>query len=112
MARCLAFALLLSASPALAQQAVAPETESHSGLSVSGGVTLLSDYRFRGISRSDEDPAVQGQFTISLPDGFYAGARATSLRHFTGHGAAEADFYAGYGTDIAPGTTLDAGLVY
>src|SRR4051812_7182320 len=91
MTRCLAFALLLSASPALAQQTEAPETGSHSSLSVSGGAFLLSDYRFRGISRSDEDPAVQGQITLSLPNGLYAGARATSLRHFAGHGDAEAD---------------------
>ena len=29
-----------------------------------------------------------------------------------GHGGAEADLYAGYGTGIAPGTTLDAGVIY
>ena len=104
--------LALCASPALAQTSDAPPAESHSGPSISGGVTLLSDYRFRGISRSDEDPAVQGQLTVSLPHGLYAGARATSLRHFAGHGDAEADLYAGYGTTIAPGTNLDAGLIY
>src|SRR3569623_1846084 len=104
--------LAFCASPALAQTSDAPPVESHSGPSISGGVTLLSDYRFRGISRSDEDPALQGQFTISLPNGLYAGARGTSLHHFAGHGDAEADLYAGYGTDIAPGTTLDAGVLY
>jgi len=105
--------LVAAASPAFAQASgEAPVVAGPSGPSVSGGATLLSDYRFRGISRSDEDPAVQGQFTISLPNGLYAGARGTSLRHFAGHGGAEADLYAGYGTDIAPGTTLDAGLLY
>ena len=104
--------LAFCAAPALAQSSDAPPTGGHSGLSISGEATLLSDYRFRGISRSDADPAVQGQFTISLPNGLYAGTRATSLHHFAGHGDAEADLYAGYGTDIAPGTTLDAGLLY
>jgi uncharacterized protein (TIGR02001 family) len=112
MTRAAFLLLLLSASPAFAQTSGDPTAGVHSGPSISGGATLLSDYRFRGISRSDEDPAVQGQFTVSLPDGLYAGARATSLRHFAGHGGGEADLYAGYGTDIAPGTTLDAGLLY
>jgi uncharacterized protein (TIGR02001 family) len=103
--------LLLCAAPAFAQDAALPAGGA-GGLSVSGGAFLLSDYRFRGVSRSDEDPALQGQFTVSLPDGLYAGARGTSLRHFTGHGDAEADLYAGYGTNVAPGTSLDAGLLY
>jgi uncharacterized protein (TIGR02001 family) len=104
--------LLLCITPAFAQQEDARSVESHSGPSVTGEIILLSDYRFRGVSRSNEDPAVQGQLTISLPNGLYAGTRATSLRHFAGHGDAEADLYAGYGTDIAPGTSLDAGLLY
>ena len=103
--------LLACAAPALAQQQDAPAAGGASGLSVSGSAFLLSDYRYRGVSRSDEAPAVQGQFTLLLPAGLYAGARGTSLRHFAGHGGAEADLYAGYGTDIAPGTSLDAGLM-
>jgi len=104
--------LLASAAPALAQQNGDAPLAGHSGLSVSGGAFLLTDYRYRGVSRSNEAPAVQGQFTLSLPQGFYAGARGTSLRRFPGHGDAEADLYAGYGTDIAPGTSLDAGVMY
>lgn len=112
----LASLLLACAAPAFAQQqqqqdAPAP-VAGVSGLSISGGALLLSDYRYRGVSRSDEAPAVQGQFTLSLPDGFYAGGRGTSLHHFAGHGNAEADLYAGYGTGIASGTSLDAGLMY
>lgn len=102
--------LFVAASPALAQQDAAPTGSS--GPSISGDVQLLSDYRYRGVSRSNDAPAVQGQFTVSLPDGFYAGGRGTSLRHYAGHGDAEADLYVGYGRNIAPGTTLDAGLMY
>ncbi|HEY1606052.1 MAG TPA: TorF family putative porin [Allosphingosinicella sp.] len=109
----IAFLLLAGAAPAFAQQqdAAAAPSGGSSGLGASGDAFLLSDYRYRGVSRSDDAPAVQGQFTLSLPDGFYAGARATSLRRFAGHGDAEADLYAGYGTNIAPGTTLDAGVM-
>lgn len=107
-----ALPLLLSASAAFAQTGGEPGVAVHGGPSISGGIFLLSDYRFRGISRSDEDPAVQGELTVSLPIGLYAGGRGTSLHHFAGHGDAEADLYLGYGTGIAPGTTLDAGVIY
>lgn len=112
IARLLVLSLACCAAPVLAQQDETAPVAGHSSLSVSGGAFLLSDYRFRGVSRSDDAPVVQGQATVSLPDGLYAGARATSLRHFAGHGGAEADLYAGYGTDIAPGTSLDVGLLY
>jgi uncharacterized protein (TIGR02001 family) len=95
---------LLAAAPAAVQASPEP--------AVSGALTFLSDYRFRGISRSDGDPALQGQLTVFLPDGLYAGVRATSLRRYAGHGVAEADLYAGYGRNIAPGTSVDAGLLY
>jgi uncharacterized protein (TIGR02001 family) len=108
----LALFLLAAAAPALAQQqGDAAPTGGASNIGISGDVFLLSDYRYRGVSRSDEAPAVQGQLTVSLPAGFYAGARGTSLSHYAGHGDAEADLYAGYGTGIAPGTTLDAGIM-
>ncbi|HEX4737556.1 MAG TPA: TorF family putative porin [Allosphingosinicella sp.] len=109
----LALLLLAGAAPAFAQQQEAPgPVGGPSGLSISGNAFLLSDYRYRGVSRSGDAPAVQGQFTLSLPDGFYAGARGTSLHHYAGHGDAEADLYAGYGTGVAPGTSLDAGVMY
>ena len=62
MTRWLPLLLLLSAVPALAQQAEPPVEAHHSSLGVSGGAWLLSDYRFRGISRSYGDPAVQGNY--------------------------------------------------
>jgi uncharacterized protein (TIGR02001 family) len=56
---------LLSAAPAVAADLGA-------GFSVGGGATLVSDYRFRGISQTDKRFAVQGTFTISHKSGFYA----------------------------------------
>ncbi|MEA2998466.1 MAG: hypothetical protein QOK17_299 [Sphingomonadales bacterium] len=80
--------------------------------SVGGGVTLLSDYRFRGLSRSGGGPALQGQLNFSLPNGLYAGGRGTTLKGVRALGDAELDLYAGYGAALASGTTLDAGLTY
>lgn len=92
------------------------------GLDVAGSLTLLSDYRFRGVSRSDEDPAVQGSLSLSHVSGFYAGATATSLKGTDGFrlrdpafrdlGDVELDLYAGYSTPIGRGFSLDGGLVY
>jgi uncharacterized protein (TIGR02001 family) len=105
--------LTLLAAPALAEphdEAAPPSAGAKA--SVGGGVTLLSDYRFRGISRSGGDPALQGQLTLSLPNGLYAGGRGTTLKGVRALGDAELDVYAGYGAMIGSGTTLDAGLTY
>lgn len=114
-----ALALLLAVpfvalgAPAFAQSDEGEEVGApEKGISISGGATLLSDYRFRGISRSDEDPAVQGQITVSVPSGFYAGARGTSLRRFASKSDAEIDLYAGYGGNLGLGTAFDVGLLY
>jgi uncharacterized protein (TIGR02001 family) len=103
--------LALLAAPASAEpsDAAAP---AGAKAKVSGGLTLLSDYRFRGISRSGGDPALQGQITVSLPNGLYAGGRGTTLKGVRALGDAELDLYAGYGATIASGTTLDAGITY
>ena len=112
-----AFAL---AGPAAAQEGEEVPVEEVSqegggsalGLDIGGEALLLSDYRFRGISRSGEDPAVQGQLTVSVPSGLYAGARATSLGDAGALGSAQVEAYAGYGTELSLATSLDAGLLY
>ncbi len=92
------------------------------GLSVSGEANLLSDYRFRGVSRSNEDPALQGQLTIAHDSGFYVGTRATSLDgldnfrfrdpQFEDLGDVEFDVYAGFNRDVGAGFSVDGGLLY
>ena len=131
----LASLLLLAGAPALAQQEpvdeAAPADEpfepagaapTGSGLDLSGEVTLLSDYRFRGVSRSDEDPAVQAELTLSHDSGLYGGVTATTLQGLDGFrlrdpgfrdlGDVELDLYAGYGAQLGGGFSVDAGLLY
>jgi uncharacterized protein (TIGR02001 family) len=106
------FLLLACGAPAWAQDE-APETADGGGLRLSGEAILLSDFRFRGVSRSGGDPAAQGQLTLSAPSGFYAGARGTAaLDEVPGLGNVQLDLYAGYGADLGSGTSLDAGLLY
>ena len=40
---------------------------------ISANVALVSDYRFRGISQSNENPAIQGGFDYAFENGFYVG---------------------------------------
>jgi uncharacterized protein (TIGR02001 family) len=107
-----AFSLLVCAAPAAAQEDTDTPIGGSSGLGISGEINLLSDFRFRGISRSDKDPAVQGALTVSTPGGFYAGGRATSLKRAPRLGDAQLDLYAGFGADLGLGTSIDAGLMY
>ncbi len=89
---------------------------------VSGSLTLMSDYRFRGISRSDEDPALQAVLSLSAGRGFYAGTRATTLSGEDSFrrrnpalrdlGDVELDLYAGFGTLLGDGFEIDSGLLY
>lgn len=118
------FAPFAVAAPALASvaPAAAEVPLAGSGLSLSGEAELMSDYRFRGISRSDEDPAAQANLTVSHASGFYLGTRATTLSGIDNFrirdprvddlGDLELDLYAGYSADLGGGLTLDGGLMY
>jgi len=107
--------LALATAPASAQDETAPAPD----LAVSGGATVISDYRFRGISRSDGDFAVQGTVNLNHASGFYAGAWASSIDGgcdgatplLTCHGDAEVDLYGGF-SKIIDGVGVDVGLLY
>lgn len=99
--------LAATATPAFAQ-----EEEAEGPITISGGVTLISDYRFRGVSLSGEDFAVQPTITVSHESGFYAGLWGSNLDDTAIYGEVEVDAYIGYNTEIAEGTTLDASLIY
>lgn len=45
----------------------------------SGDVGIVSDYSNRGISRSDEGPALQGRLQLNHPSGVYAGVGASTV---------------------------------
>ena len=109
-------AAALLASPALAQDEPAA-TGGRPALDITARIDLFSDYRFRGVSRSDEDPAVQAGVALYHDSGFYAGARATSLAgidrfRLQDQGDAQIDLYAGYSAELGGGFSLDAGVMY
>lgn len=63
--------------------------------SVTGSAAFVSDYRFRGVSLSDRDPAVQGSITLSTASGFFAGAWGSSIEDYAG-ATTEIDLYGGW----------------
>jgi uncharacterized protein (TIGR02001 family) len=67
----LAFATI--ATPALAEDAPA------SDFTVTGGATVVTDYRFRGISQTNEKFAVQGTIGVSHSSGLYIGTWGSSI---------------------------------
>lgn len=112
-------AALAAGAPAMAQDEAAEEALGvpGAGIDAFAEVNLLSDYRFRGVSRSDEDPAAQVALTLSHGSGFYLGGRGTSLNGIDGLqgrdlGDVELDLYAGYGAQLGGGFEVDAGAVY
>ena len=88
----IALAVSSLASVALAQ--TAPE----SSLSYNAGV--VSDYRYRGISQSRLNPALQGGVDYADKSGFYVGAWGSTIKWIKDAGASagsvEIDLYGGY----------------
>lgn len=110
MAAVLAMASVFFVTPAIAQDDGA-ETPP---LTVSGNVGLVSDYRFRGVSLSGGDVALQGGITVTHETGFYAGGWASSIDDAGTdiYGDVELDLFGGWSGSIAEGIGLDVGLLY
>ena len=89
----------------LAMTALAAQAE------VTGNLGLTSDYRFRGISQSQNAPAVQGGVDYNHSSGFYIGNwnSSVSSQVYTQGSGVESDLYAGFKKDIYKGLTLDVG---
>lgn len=72
----------------------------------SANIALVSDYVFRGVSQTLEDPAIQGGFDYNHESGFYAGTWASNVDFVDGgpddDGAdLEVDLYLGFGGDFS-----------
>lgn len=97
---------ILAASAALPTAAYAQE-ESSDGITISGSATVVSDYRFRGFSQSNEEAAIQGGFTVAHDSGFYIGTWGSSIGFANG---TEIDGIVGFATEVGSGVTADVGV--
>jgi uncharacterized protein (TIGR02001 family) len=83
---------------------------------ISYNVGVVSDYRFRGISQSRLDPALQGGIDYThAPSGFYAGTWLSSIKWIKdagGSGDVEVDLYGGKRGEIVKDVSYDVGGLY
>ncbi|MCA3147972.1 MAG: hypothetical protein ING18_02665 [Burkholderiales bacterium] len=109
--------------------AVQAQSAPKSDWTLTGNVSVVSDYRYRGISQTNRKPAIQGGFDLAHSSGFYVGnwnssiswlsdASAFYVTESGGSGAGnvssniEMDFYAGYKGEVTKGLGFDVGALY
>ena len=109
-----AFAQDTTALPPGVSTDTAGDTAPPEPITVSGSATIVSDYRFRGVSQSDQEMAVQGGITIAHESGVYVGTWASNLAGWGTFGGAnmELDLIGGYKAKLAENATLDVGLTW
>ncbi|NHZ34524.1 hypothetical protein F0185_13120 [Massilia sp. CCM 8692] len=82
---------------------------------VSVNAAATSDYRYRGISQTRLQPALQGGADLlHKPSGWYAGVWASTIKWTNdagGDGKVEIDVYSGKRGDLAGGIGYDAGVL-
>lgn len=109
LAASLATAGFFVATPAYAQE---EEEAAASDWTLSANAALTTDYRFRGVSLSAGDPAIQGGFDVAHSSGFYVGTWGSSLDAGAAYGDLELDIYGGWSGEVSDGVTADVGLLY
>jgi uncharacterized protein (TIGR02001 family) len=80
---------------------------------ISGTASVVSDYRYRGITLSGEKPAAQLGLTYDDPLGWYAGAFGSTVRLASPAGPSiQAMVFAGFAARLPSGISLEAGGDY
>ena len=107
----LALSILLAGTAVMAQ-ATAPVPD----YTLSYNVGVVSNYVFRGITQTTENPALQGGVDFAHKSGFYLGAWASNVKwvkevNGASKGDFELDIYGGYKGEIIPGLSYDIGLI-
>ena len=121
----LALAISVLAGGALAQTAPAPAPAPAPATSpITANVTVVSDYRYRGMTQSNYKPAIQGGFDYAHESGFYIGNWNSSISWINDSYQSDAtvttkpsapiemDFYAGFKKEIiGAGFASDLGIL-
>jgi uncharacterized protein (TIGR02001 family) len=93
-----------------AQEQAKPDNE------VSYNLAVTTDYRYRGLSQTRLDPALQGGADlVNNPTGLYVGTWLSTIKwtkDLGGNGNVEWDIYGGKRGTIAEGVTYDVGGLY
>jgi uncharacterized protein (TIGR02001 family) len=79
---------------------------------IAGNMSLVSDYRFRGLTQTFEEPALQGGFDYAHSSGIYLGNWNSSISDsFYAGSPLEMDFYGGFKGTAGP-VGFDVGVLY
>ena len=107
----------------------AAEKETKSDFTTSGSVGLFSQYIFRGLTQTDRDPALQGNFDINHSTGLYLGMWGSNVSwlrdqygvgnqnlnnatFYKSGGSLEIDIYGGFKSEIGKtGLGIDLGAL-
>lgn len=105
---------LVALSALVAQPARASDAPTYSPLT--SNISVVSNYIYRGVSRTNNYPAVQGGVDLSLESGYYVGAWGSNVSWLQDRGLAKAsslelDAYAGYKDSFATNFNYDLGLL-
>ena len=107
----------LFATATFAQTAPAAAPDAPEASPVTANVSVVSDYRYRGISQSNLRPAIQGGFDYAHESGFYIGNWNSSISWVNNlnpsvASSVEMDFYAGVKKElIGEGFASDLGVL-
>jgi|TARA_B110000879_G_scaffold206184_1_gene287753 uncharacterized protein (TIGR02001 family) len=83
-------------------------------LSLDGSLAVTSDYRFRGISQSNNDVALQGSINLNHVSGLHAGVWGSSIdfnKVEVEDATLELDYTAGYAFSVSD-VAVDVGYIY
>jgi uncharacterized protein (TIGR02001 family) len=112
---CAGFAYADDVKPADAPTAPAAADAPPPDNVVSYNASVVTDYRYRGLSQSRFVPALQGGADyVNSPTGFYAGTWLSTINWITdagGSGHVEWDLYAGKKGDIVKDVSYDVGFL-
>ena len=109
------FIVLIATIPSQACADEYPTAPPTSDWTVTGSAAVASQYRFRGISESNNGPVVQGTITVAHASGFYVSAWASSAPSGNSPvniGGSELDIYGGYTHAIAHSAVVFDGGLY
>lgn len=86
------------------------------GAEITGTVTVTSEYVLRGVSQTNEEPAIQGEIVYAGSTGFYVGTWGSSinLEHIglPQEAQVELDLFAGWAWEAENGFGLDLGVIH
>lgn len=94
----------------MAMLSLTTATAAANELTLSGDVTFTSDYAFRGISQTEEAPALQGGLSLSSASGFYVSVWGSNV-DFLAEGTLELDVMLGWSGAINDDWSTDVGIM-